>query len=803
MSRADFVLEVAGLLARYYAGQAPPEETPAYAPSSAPYADLNHLIGVSGGEDSVEEIGGVAEVTPITVTLATLNRGARSIYDPGLVFTRLQVAQAGFTAQLTRTLEADDASTVYIDADPASLTTPAWVHLGAETLLVTAGAGSSSDPHDPDPFRLTIGARGVGGTRPQNHIITARGAGRPMITQRLIHWIGRRAALRWWNGRAYEDVARGFLASTPKIDSDGLSLTLEIAPLTTRLDRELGDQSPQGPVGLAQGWHHYEEDTYLQHGQVWPEAHAVFTYASEDLPADGQEVICGYEQQPTTTHAAIFDVGRPPGCPRAGALQIDGQDPLTVTGYSGYTFLTEPNTPRLTSAHTGVANIAAAELHTVTFPAGLHRLDELVSLVNAAWAPGSRAGDDGQWMNVTLRPLRRDLLVAWNTTRRGMRDAYLWLWNRIRARPETLETRRRATLTHVWEDGSTPSRPHPRLSTEWVGFDLRRPDDDSAPLAAWEREEIIPRDIEQGYSLPIRGLASAWYRPGEGGLLVDAEILIPAEGLNVEVVYTDDAGDAQIKAVRATACGPKGDAAYWLELDPRDHFKLPPLRDGLDDNDPVVIRPARAVEGLAPGLLLLQLLISGGDGASQYDVLPFGAGLSEDEVDVDSCLRLTSLTPGPWSLSIPEGESLREILRPILIDTGAALIVRPGPDGRLRLAAAPITPETRAEARLHIAACRWGTTPALEAIEDLRNAFAFSVNFDAQGEAQAVIRIKDPAAIAQLGREETLELDLRGKHIDRLRGGDPYAALLPLASRLSTLFSQPRRAYRLALAADQ
>jgi len=801
----DFLLEIPGDLRRYYSGRVPEAATPTNSPGGVDFIDVEAIIGVSGISSSIEEIGGVAEVGGVSVTLATGGALAEGEDDAGVVLTRLGFREADWSAQIQSSLRADDAGPIYVDTDPSPLSTPLWVNVGTEAILVTATAGTQPNPDVADPYRLTVGARGAGDTQPQNHIRKFRGAAHPTITTPIVYWQGRRAILSRWDGRQYTQIMRGFLGATPQIGADGLSVQVQLLPLMIRLDRELATDSSIEPFGLLDGWHFFEDETYLESAEVLLRGRAISgtintatVIASQVLPGMVSLKLGDY-------HGDIFDITRPNGCPRQGemALRYHGTTDVmkVIAPYpaGGQDLKVEVGAPTIVAASgSAVDNETTAELLRATVAAGLIRVpDDLAVAINADWAPGVLTGNDGAWMDIKLRPDRADLLVKWNTSGACRGDAEIWLWGR-RPYSEEGSALRPSAIRRVDATG-VPTFPRAIDERMWAGVDLRDPEDESPADGLWLRRLEVPASIDDQYSIPIRGVFTSWYSPGEEGLLVNDNPIIPADGLTLEIIHEDDNGDEILSFAKVLSSSVKGDG-WLLELDAASQRDLPVIRNGRGRSE-VVIRPGRATDGLDPGIILLQLLLSGGDGSSSYDVLPVGAGLMEDEVDLGSCLRLTPSVEGLWSLILPESTPIKELIQGILLDCGAALVLHSGGDGAQRVAAVSVAPEVTTE--LRAAWSEFKDTPSVLVIDDVRTAYQVGVDFNREDTAQSVLIVEDPAAAQRIGRERTLSVDLRGKHLALPRSGSALSAVLPIATRLAAIYGAARRRYTVRLAAEQ
>jgi len=265
----------------------------------------------------------------------------------------------------------------------------------------------------------------------------------------------------------------------------------------------------------------------------------------------------------------------------------------------------------------------------------------------------------------------------------------------------------------------------------------------------------------------------------------------------VEVLYTDHrTGTKHTTKVRVTecvACAP----GYRLILDEQEVGRLPSFGNWIGSgHDQVQIRVAVRDVQYSPGNLMLNLLCSGNGRGGTWNNLPFGAGLDPDtEVDRNSFLRATQATDGWWVMHMPEGETLVDLLKPLLLVTSSALVMKRDGQGKCRLALVPVTPESNCEVVAELDRFQWGSQPVASTVEEVVTTFAFKLNYDEDGTAGLAVRVQDSGGLAAGNRDETLDLDLRGLQVFVPRGGDPLDAVLPIASRLSRLYAQPRRTF--------
>jgi hypothetical protein len=794
VERRSFLLRIFGLRTRYYSGVAPA--------ALAGHTDRRAIVGVSASNDRLQEVGGVAELGSVTVDLTTFGANAPDNHDPGIALTRVGRRDASWSANVTETVETGD-TTIKVDRDPSTLSFPTVVHLGLEAVAVSAGAGVSPDPEHVNPYRFTVTTRGYGGTPVLEHLVTARGAGKPQVVDQVVHWRGRRAVLSYvGDSGTTVEVMRGILGSSPVLSEDGTVVSVELLPLTAVLDQQIPKATRV--VHLLDGWHFFDVGLHVEHAQVIRGGAAYRDQLNAAANAgDGSLTVAN-----NTALGNVFSLGRPTPCPRGGLLDLESDYGLPVSALPDLATITLEDAADPPNGHVlgaTVRNSPAAELHQVELSTGLQRWpDHLVETINAAWVTGSLAGDDGRWFDLVLRPGQSDFQASPNFTEEAPVELWFWgLTEVVHGWQEDLG----ATVMHVDATGAIDLVPAPNAGRLTYGLDCFDPDAEPQLSQRWMRAvEVVGG--EGAFVIPIR-LASSFYQAGETSILIDEELVVPAAGLDIEIRHVDHrTGDEHRRRARVTscvACSP----GWRLVLAAADVRRLPSFGNwpGLD---PVEIRLAPVLETFEAVELLLQLLCSGNASNSTYNDLPFGAGLSntsagaaEVEVDVASFAAATSASDGHWRLPMPDDQTLADLIDPILKVTATALVMRRNARGEMRLALVSVAPEATVEVVTDLDVFQMGTHPVASTLEEVKTTYAFKVNHDDEGEPQLTVRVQDPAAIVRHGREEVLDLDLRGLQVYVPLGGDPLNAVLPLAARLARLYGEPRRTFRCRVSSEE
>jgi hypothetical protein len=250
--RRVFVLQVAGLRYRYMSHDLDLSSSnlDANIATGIAYQNVTGLVSVGALSGSIDPAGGVASYQGVSITLAS--RGARgAVSDPHVVFGRCGARSQVIKAKLTQSVDYTDnpPTLINVDRDLRGLfTTPALVHIGAETFRVSSVTVNT----------LISGERAVGGSQRQAHTITMGGTSVPDVTLEITTFRGRRAKLymahQFPDGALsdFVEVVNGFIDNTPQVEEAGeVSFSLlPLAALVSTASAAVGLQS-----NLRQGFH--------------------------------------------------------------------------------------------------------------------------------------------------------------------------------------------------------------------------------------------------------------------------------------------------------------------------------------------------------------------------------------------------------------------------------------------------------------------------------------------------------------------------------------------------------------------
>lgn len=849
LRRWRLLLQIEGLHVRYYSGQSSPPVgfiDPSRAPHAGPYVDRPAIVEARPLGATLELIDGAVRNAGMDLVLATHGADGDR-YDAGRVLGSLGTAGATWWGLVTRRVASEwNTPDLYVDRDPTGLDFPRRFHLGDETMWVTGAAGDGSDD---DPWRLTGVVRGIAGTIPREHQVNVETGDQPPITSdEIISWDGRRYILYVsqttetgeWMGEPEVELCRGVIDGQPHLE--GATVTLRLLSPAAALDTKLTTQS--STTGLRQGWHLWSDDvaTIVEHLQVWPEGRA-WQATTTAVSGFGAQAL----NAPTAPYDALFDVELPEGHPRHGRLSI-GAGAMRVQpqedGHLANKFALPAGHPLgEVAAGAVVTNDAAAEVKALRLadtsagPVVAEWPRVLFDAVNSetGWRPageaargsGAHLGPHGAWLDVMLQETDEgyELVISHNceTSVPGA-VAQVYLYDDLNGTPWIAVER--------WiydEDAETWEQERYSLPPErcWFAFDLADPDDDAAPYpehstsrsVRWPARRIDIETRLRYLRVRIRGIARAWYQTGERYLFVRDRIDVPLDfrlGLRIEY-YDRGAGEVRTHYTRVIGSTEilhpvTGVSLGWaLELSPAEADRMPSFGDW----------PGRAPTRITPVLewfaspdwrVILQLLLStAGQGVSSpsHDEMPGGGGLGGAgtpggdrivDIDEESVIRLSSpREAGLWTLRHEDGDTIGDVLRPLLLATGSALVLRRSRAGQARLARVKLRPPNKVEAVGHLDVFGVDRPPASASDVAIRNAWRIDAAFDDEGEAQLQLTVRDQASIRLHGgyaREQ--QLSLRGLALPQ-DPEDVALMLLPLYARLFQMHGGPRRTWRVVV----
>ena len=816
-----FALEIAGLGVRYYSSISPAgSNLNTEIASGINYVNYEAIIGVGAYQSDIDPSGGIANYSPVSVTLAINPMGTSN--DPHVVFGRCgQRATDVTSAQLIENLDYDDAGgTLYIDSDLSALSTPRLLHLGAESLRIST---ILSD-------RVVISDRAAANSQRQGHLITLQGSSTPRISTEITVFRGRRAILYAAHQRPdgqisdYVQIINGFIESSPRID-DGSSVSLSIISLTALLDTELSDMGSSS-TQLLQDYHYFDgvNCSTVEWACVLTEDDRYSVDTDATLTnTNGTYHIFGPQNIEDTFDLSLIDTTQTfdqhPRYPKLSdrtetsysyPTAISTDDP--VAGTDKITANTTLNEQITIAANIFVYLRPKPEIKRIKISAGLQRWPEVINTELESSGPTAHTGLDGAWVkwsvedHATLRVQNLCDPAGWNPALRfWFSNAYLmgknWAYP-TRSNPRS---------------GYTSDINKVRFPIDFSG-DVELPNDtrfrSATPFVTHGEEGLFidyPTPKLRKLSTrthPIR-IARAFFQRGERSILTD-------DGLNLPLTPTSRTYDIQVKYEDRI----DGESYTWLKVthqsvqspgyrihlsEDQDFKQLASFGDFAGDQRVEIFTGVRLTRERV-GSLMLKLLASGGGGSvnGSYDVFSIGLAIPESMIDVQSFLKYDSSNISYSGDISSEGVSLSDIITPMLQQIGAIIAMkRDQATGLSKITLVPLGAELGALSDETISSGDWLTDrpPTYDIYADIVT--QIQVNYDYQGDKFLSKRIfNNQASINEYGGEKSkVSLDLYGLTTDTIGGGggDVFSYFVPVFSRIFQLLSDPCRLWRGAI----
>ncbi|MCB9553491.1 MAG: hypothetical protein H6705_16740 [Myxococcales bacterium] len=748
--RWAYALRIAGHHYVYHSGPTPPADALPATWGDAPTGWLPYraITQIGTFRETLPQLGGVAEQSPITLTLVGAGDGPARAGDPLDVFARLGVAAASWWAQMTAVDDGDAVTStlfaelappfdIHLDRAPPAGGWPAVVHIGQEAMLVTAADGS--EVGGADPYRITVGARALADTVARRHEARVATRDQPILTLGdPVFWRSRRAVLV-----AYEqlpnrtagpsvELMRGFIESSPSPSDDGLSIQVQLVPLSALLSQET--QLLAQRTRLARGIHYFEPGVGVD---LWWGERAARPWqaplAAVALAGAGE---LEFDPDDVAAWSARFDPALGPGHPRAGAIGYEHGQDFAVTAVSGAAG--GPPADRLTLAD-GDAPVQEVDEGRI-----FHAADPITT-----WRRG-RILDHGEaprllrWPGATFDD-EDSAIGRLNAALEADDIAEGWTWPRIEPGGLILRSRTAATayisldraaaafsLTRLAQstraDGDREHFEQPFDSLAMLSYPInldaedggRRVDSNPGPRPPIDLRRI-GEGVEPGIIGPrVRG--DVWSYSTTGGPVARYGIGGYARAFREQgerYMLVTDAIDLSSGRVTVTAGGQRlalevspiiqelvpdigaeldGESVYLIELlDP-----LAPAFGEWSDDDEVVIQAERPTFATS-GELLAYLLTSS-------DHLALGA----DDVDLASILGDGADASWVRRWGVPEGDeplSYGALIGGVLRASRSTLVMRTADDGRCRVTRVPLGVEDPARIVTEIAAGDWAASP--------------------------------------------------------------------------------------------
>lgn len=848
--RRQFFVQIDGLEVRYWTDIRPASGTLSVAGTAGAirYKERTAVVGLSPTSASYDLAGGIADHAAMTIELAVVDPD--DPWDAVNVFGRCGSKSASFATQVLETIPSSAAGvTLDIEDDATGLTFPCLVYVGDECMKATAATAA--------PNTITV-TRAAANTLAQRHVCDLNLGDAPLLTREPVFFRGRTVTVYCFDAPGIGtpdnlptsiEIYRGFLAEAPEVDSESLRVTLTVQPMTARLDTPLGSVGVVR-TGLVHGFHYFSDEKaqticHVQH--LGPAPGPSYRVNSTVVAGRGFLTV---GTSGATLHSACFQVptGATPqlavGHPRSGMVYGWDAAPMSVTAYSSLTgFTVDTAYPLLQFPQfTGIYDAPAAELHRLdVVPFGGATCaawpDVVLEAVNtrAGWLPGQGGldpawhTDDGQWVDVQLvldGPDGPHLACQSNVAR----PVSVAVWGKPRALAPGLQAPADVPLGLIRDAkwwGRRQRAPNDQYAVNvgrpsegaalWYGLSFSNPV--NGTVENHVRSASVPPVTDRARTLiPIVGAARGFYQRRERYILVKDDLPIGTDGTRIRIEYTD-IYDGERKSALATVTASTAvtnangtTIGYRLTVDQDgNNWDVPSFGDWVGipngDGDPISTEPVEIYTvaefdgSVSPGEIILQLLTSvAGAGANgNYDVLPWGAGIDDSDIDTRSILGFAYPPQlSSWRFRVPNGTTVAKVIEPMLRVFGAVLGMRTDDNGVCRLTMFPLGMETSVESVEALNADAfvegfqsWGVD------DEVRNVFRFRYDFNDEGKPRSEVEIRDQRSLRNYGGERReLVFDLPGLRAAARNRFEWESLFRDVWSRMSAQLGQARRLWR-------
>lgn len=830
--RRIFALEIGGLSVRYLSNDVDVSSSnlDSNLTTGVSYTNVEGIVEVGAYQASIDPAGGVAQYAPVSITLkADRLRGTTT--DPHVIFGRCGPRSSDVQkGQISTDIPHDFPSVVItVDNDFSSLTFPRVMHIGAETVRVSAATSTT----------LTITNRGVGRTPIQNHLSSVGGTFVPEVFTEIINFRGRKASLWIAQQRPdgsisdFTEVINGFIESSPTVE-EGDSVSISIVPLTALVDNIVSETSLK--TGLLANYHNFTEDMNRLEFAVTNTSRDEFTVTGS--PSSGTLSVNLGSSEPFEP-ANAFDTslqngvdGSTPQHPRFPVIVRPGTEnriiPTSMTN-TGTILYDETDTTKNTfwQTYSGGSTTRRAmilsdrtEIKSFEISTGVQRFPEVINdtlTTNAATTPQGTLGSFVNWtIDTNLTSINLESLVD---------RAAVWPKMSLYSSKESLDAHLYSkNQPGIFTDDIQGIYPTNNFQRLYYPIDFGFPDDpfQADPILINGRLETKQPQTLRSFdpdesadstlNIPIKGVARAFYQNGESTILVKDNLGLPTSATagvtySIQVVYYDRATDEEANQFfeithQSTATYSSTDVGFLLHLAPPYTSSLRSSFGDWEGFEPSKIYLATRLSRLSPGQALLRLLQSGGGGEinGDYDLGQLGLNLDEDEIDINSFLQYESIPALTIDLDLRnEGADFRELITPLLQAMGAALVMRRTEEGRSKIALQPIGLEQKNASALTINAGDWlsDDPPIWGVYEDIVTQVEINFDYDAVEERLTTTRVfNNQEAINRYnGERSKITLNLYGVRSSEIgsTGGDSFSYFLPVVSRIFNLLSNPIR----------
>ena len=637
--RRIFVLEVGGLSTRYVSSDVDISSTNLNAnlTTGVPYVNKEGIVSVGAYQASVDPAGGIANYSPLTVSLS-IDRFRGDTTDPHVVFGRCGPRATDVSkAQIaTEILHKDATKNITIDQDFTSLSYPRVMHIGAETVRVSAATSTT----------LTISNRGVGRTPIQNHTTTIGGTNVPEVFTEIVTFRGRKVSLYMGQMNpdgyveSFTEIINGFIESTPNISEDSVSLSL--VPLTALIDNNISEISLE--TGLVEGYHNFDDfnGSKLEYGVACMESESfnlvgstgsgTLTVATADQPL---EIASAFDESlyPGSDGTYLIHPRYPDLTNSAGGrLFAETMTASTLTYDSGnLTYNSLVPSGGSTTFRVKVAT-PRGEVKSYRMTSGIQRFPAIVNDVLEANHTGSSQGANGSFAQWTIAD-DTTLIIKSNVNREAARTSIIF-YSSKRALSRFERMHGINTPMSIWSDTSLGIYQTQNLERLWYPFDVwseGRPFPED-PLveegtlfhnrAEFAEEFAAPILENQSSEQKINGIARAYYQNGESTILVKHNLGLPSSATagvsyDIEVAYYDrnlDQESFQTFPVthQTTATYSGSDIGFLLHIEEPFSSSIRRSFGDWEGYESTKIYLTTRINFQTPGQAILQILQSGG-----------------------------------------------------------------------------------------------------------------------------------------------------------------------------------------------
>lgn len=825
-----FVLEVAGLTTRYTSHPIDPSVSnmDSELVDGISYINRASIIDVGAFAGSLDPSGGIAQYSPLSVTLAS-DRARGDEHDPAVIFGRCGARASNvFHDQIVGSVPYDDdTGIIRIAADArGQLTFPRIMHIGAESFRVSSLSQTTGRT-------FTYSARAVGGSQRQDHRPSDWGSNVPEISSEITTFRGRRARL--WIGQQYPggglsdfvQVINGFIESSPIVEQGG-EVTISLLPISALIDNSIADKARKS-TKLVQNFHYFNGFR-----ASWLEWALMIKNGGPNYYIDRStiDVTTGtFEYFRTQAHLLEmydpnlndgYDLALEKAHPRYPRLEGDGVTVYPTSYASVYgTYDTTKSSPLLPTVEQTFYQLRTnTEPEVKTVRLGQGEVKPWPSVIRTELetnAAVDQQGNSGAWANWTLR---RDRVVEVTATvdPRGVQPQLVLTsgtLHRVEIDNSTYEPKQWAYGVNT----QSPVDPLKRYLRLWYPIDLRPPADQVQPPSertSYTRVIDLPENRDAlSRSVEIGGVARAFYQKKELTILVEDAIGLPTVSTDarydIQVKYTSSSGESRTQWLKAThqtsATYENSTIGYIIHLAPdQDWSEVESFGDwdGLDVERCEIFGGAR-FQRESPSEVLLKLLESGGgyQKNGDYDLYSVGLGINSADIDEHSFLSYGTVSPFLFTGEISgEGVNIRDVIEDILKLMGCALVMARSSTGRSLLTLRPMGLEILSDVSATIEAGDWlsDQPPTWSIYEDIVTQVKMRWNWSIDEQKfLSEATFNNQEAINRYGGESAkIELDLYALTSRDIGGavGDVTGVFLPVMARLWRLLSNPIRAWR-------